>query len=112
MPRHNTLVALPCKLSPGAFSGERVIDIELANGQIYTSVAPRHFCWNASGKLVGEREPSTEVDGMVAARVIDELDENQFAVEIPDGEVIAVDRGLVRDRPTPITPPSRSISST
>ncbi len=48
---------------------------------------------------------------MVAARVTDEIDENQVAVEIPDGEVIAVDRGLVSDRPTPITPPSRLISS-
>jgi hypothetical protein len=112
MPAHNTLVALPCKLSPGAFSGERVIDVQLADGQIYTSVAPRHFCWNASGRLVGEKEPLAEVDGMVAARVIEDLDENQVAVEIPDGEVIAVDKGQVKSRPTPITPPSRTPSTT
>jgi hypothetical protein len=107
MPAHNTLVALPCKLSPGAFSGERVIDVKLADGQVYTSVAPRHFCWGASRRLVGEREPSTEVDGMVAARVIEELDGHQVAVEIPDGEIIAVDQAEVQPRPTPIAPPSR-----
>jgi hypothetical protein len=108
MPTHNTLVALPCKLSAGAFSGERVIDVKLADGRGYTSVASRHFCWDDSGRLVGEGEPSTEVDGMVAARVLEELDEDQVAVEIPDGDFIAVDRAEVQPRATPIAPPSRT----
>jgi hypothetical protein len=106
MSTSKTLVALPCKLSPGALSGERVIEVELANGQTYTSLVPRFFCWNAAGQLVTEDEPSTEVDGMVAARVAYEIDDGQVAVEIPDGKVIAVDRGQVKSRPTPITPPS------
>jgi hypothetical protein len=100
-----TLVALPCKLSPGAVSGERGIEVELANGQAYETFVPRFFCWNAAGQLVGEHEPSTEVDGIVAARVAYEIDDDQVAVEIPDGKVIAVDRGQVRPRPTPIKPP-------
>ncbi len=106
-----TLIAIPCKLSPGAFSGERVIEVRLADGQIYTSLVPRDFCWNAEGKLVGEDEPTTEVDGMVAGRMVDELPDDQVAVEIPDGEVIAVDRSEVKLRPTPILPPSRTRST-
>jgi hypothetical protein len=101
-----TLVAIPCGLSPGAVSGERVIEVELADGQTYTSLVPRYFCWNAAGRLVDENEPSAEVDGMVAARLVDELDDNQVAVEIPDGKAIAVDRSQIRPRPTPIKPPS------
>lgn len=100
------LIALPCKLSPGIVSGERIFEVKLANGQTYTGVAPRHFCWNAQGQLVGEKEPSGEVEGMVAARVIEELDDNQVAVEVPDGEVIAVDKDQARPRPTPVRPPS------
>jgi hypothetical protein len=106
-----TLVALPCKLSPGAVSGERVIEVELANGHAYDSFVPRYFCWNAAGQLVDEYEPSTEVDGMVAARVAYEIDDDQVAVEIPDGKVIAVDRDRVRPRPTPIKPPSHRPST-
>ena len=112
MPRRDILVALPCRLSPGMFSGERIIEVKLANGDTYTGLAPRHFCWNASGRLVSESEPTTEVDGMVAARRIEDLDEDQVAVEIPDGAVIAVDENHVQSRPTPIIPPSPASSAT
>lgn len=106
MPTDRTLVALPCKLFPGAFSGERLFEIKLANGDSYSSLAPRHFCWNAAGRLVQETEPTAETDGMIAARVVAELDDGQVQVEVPDAEVIAVDRSQVRPRPTPIVPPS------
>jgi hypothetical protein len=101
-----TFVALPCKLSPGSLSGERVFEVRLANGEPYISLAPRYFCWNEAGQLVGKDEPDAEVDGMVAARVVEELDDGQVAVEVPDGKVIAVRQSQVRPRPTPITPPS------
>jgi len=101
-----SLIALPCKLSPGIFSGERVFEVRLANGETYTSVAPRFFCWNGSGVLVGETEPEREADGMVAAHLIEDLEGGQVAVEVPDGEVIAVDQAQVTRRPTPIVPPS------
>ncbi len=99
------LVALPCKLAPGGFSGERVFEVELANGEAYRGLAPRPFCWNGQGRIVGAGEPSGEVAGMVAARVVDELDDGQVIVEVPDGAVIAVDPALVKPRPTDIRPP-------
>ena len=45
---------------------------------------------------------------MVAARIVDELPDNQVAVEVPDGKVIVVDKGNTKKRPTPITPPART----
>jgi len=51
-------------------------------------------------------EPADELeDGLVAARFVDYVDGNQWIVEVPDGEVIAVDGENVTDRPTPIVPP-------
>jgi hypothetical protein len=98
------LVALPCKVSLGGFSGERIFDVILANGELYRSIAPRYFCWNSQNHLVAENEPQTQIDGMVAARVINSIGD-QIIVEVPDGEVIAVDKNNVKPRPTIIKPP-------
>ena len=64
------LVALPVRLLPSAFSGERIFEVKLADGQVYRSVAPRYFCWNSLGRLVGDDEPATSVEGLVAARLM------------------------------------------
>jgi hypothetical protein len=96
------LVALPCKLSPGGFSGERIFEVILADGQPYRSIAPRQFCWNSDNSLVEENEPQNEIGGMVAARVVDFIEGEQVIVEVPDGEIIAVDKGAVQKRPTSI----------
>jgi hypothetical protein len=103
------LVALPARLSKGIFSSERVFEVKLANGKSYISVAPRHFCWNAEGQLLGETEAEDkEIPGFIAARVVEELDDSQWAVEVPDGEVLAVKKADMRPRPTRITPPRAS----
>ena len=82
-------------------SDERVFEVELADGKLYRSVAPRQFCWNDQGRLVAENEPAAEASGMVAARVLDWTDDGQTIVEVPDGEVIAVDLGAARFAHTP-----------
>lgn len=102
------LVALKCKISPGGFSGERIFEVVLADGQEYQSLTPRQFCWNSQGNLVAADEPNIEVEGMVAARIIDYIDEDQLIVEVPDGETIAVDKSDVEKRPTNIKPPTES----
>jgi hypothetical protein len=99
------LVAVKCKLAPAMFSSERVFAITLADGKEYRGTAPRDFCWNKDGRLVGEKEPSEEADGWVAAKVIEEQDDGQVIVEVPDGAVLAVPRSPVHPRPTPIRPP-------
>ena len=107
MPRDRMLVALPCKLSPGVFSGEREFSVQLANGEWYTSFAPRQFCWNNSGQLVTTHEPPNCTDGMIAGKIVDYLADDQVFVEVPDGEVVSVDTSIIVDRPTPIVPPSQ-----
>jgi hypothetical protein len=104
------LVALKCKIAPGGFSGERIFEVTLADGESYRSLAPRQFCWNSNKQLVAENEPSLEVEGMVAARVVDSVedDHNQVIVEVPDGEIIAVDTATVEQRPSSIQPPVES----
>src|SRR5262245_4799135 len=100
------LIALPCKLSRGVFSSERSFEVALANGEVYAGIAPRHFCWNAAGKLLGGDEATEdEVDGFVAARFAYEIDGTQVAVEVPDGAVLAVRPETIRQRPSPIVPP-------
>src|SRR5262249_39069135 len=103
MPR-NTLVALKCRLSKGPFSRERTFEVKLASGEDYAGAAPRHFCWNAKGALLGEGEAGSEagVEGLVAAKLVDELEGGLRAVEVPDGEVLAVRDDQVVERPTRI----------
>jgi hypothetical protein len=100
------LVAVPCRFSKGVFSSERAFEVILANGETYVGVAPRHYCWNSSGKFLSETEAQDEeVSGLLAARVVEELDGDQFAVEVPDGKVLAVRKRQIKERPTPVIPP-------
>jgi hypothetical protein len=100
------LVAVPCRFSKGFFSSERVFEVTLANGETYVGVTPRHYCWNRSNKLLGKSEAQEEeVSGLLAARVVEELDGGQVAVVVPDGKVLAVKKRQIKARPTPINPP-------
>jgi hypothetical protein len=98
------LVAIPAKVAPGMLPSERFFTVKLADGTQHRGLAPRYFVWNAKGELVGENEPTQETDGMVAARVF-ERQNGYVSVEVPDGELIAVNSADVRPRPTDITPP-------
>jgi hypothetical protein len=104
----NEFVAVRCKLSKGIFSTERAFEVALANGERYSGPAPIHFCWNAEGKPLGPREAiDTEIDGWVAARRLrQQLPGDQVAVEVPDGEPLAVRQSQVQDAWTEILPPS------
>lgn len=101
------LIAVKCRLSKGVFASERAFEIRLANAQVHSGPVPLHFCWNAQGHLLRENEAvEDEVEGFLAARIVEELDCNQVAVEVPDGEVLAVRKDQIVSRPTPIHPPS------
>jgi hypothetical protein len=104
LPRH---VAIPCKITPGVFSSERFFTVELADGTTHKGLSPLDFLWDASGKPLKNEQvaPAVEPSGFVAARVVDVLPGDQVAVEVPDGEVIAVRRDIIRERPTRIVPP-------
>jgi hypothetical protein len=103
------LVAVNCKLFSGVFPSERQFEVALADGETYRGLAPRHFCWNASGKIVEEEEVTDGADGWIAGKRIsyhEELPEGVAAIEVPDGEVLAVNEAAVRERPTKISPPN------
>src|SRR5438034_10688949 len=95
-------VAVSCTLSPGMFTSELVVAVKMADGQMHHGIVPRHFCWNQGGKLVEENEVTGEVEGWVAARTVDEVDlpGDQVAIEVPDGEVVAVWQHQIAARPT------------
>ncbi len=99
------LAAVACKLYPGVFSSERTFEVRLADGEPYHGVSPRHFCWTSEGHIVAEDEDTDDVPGKVAVKLLDDIDAQQVAVEVPDGAVLAVPRGAVSDRPTEIRPP-------
>ena len=99
------LVALSAYIEPGAFSGERLFEVVMANGEKYRSLAPRQFCWNYQEKLLREDEPTAKIEGMIAARIVDYIEGSQVLVEVPDGEIIAVDQESIKSRPTSIRPP-------
>lgn len=107
------LVALPCRLSRGMFSSERAFEVKLANGETYTGGSPRHYCWHESGlPLETDGATDREINGLIAARIVDDdLEAGQVAVEVPDGEVLAVFRDHLRPRPTPLQPsPAASLA--
>jgi hypothetical protein len=101
------LVAIPAKVAPGMLPGERYFTVKLADGTEHRGLAPRYFVWNAKGELVRENEPAQEADGMVAARVL-QRHNGYVSVEVPDGDLIAVNSTDVRHRPTEIRPPGYS----
>jgi hypothetical protein len=100
-------MAVRCQIAPGGFSGERIFIVQLADGSSYKSLAPRRFCWNGSKQIVENNEPTTTISGFVAARIIENLDDNQSLIEVPDGEIIAIDKESLVERPTPIQPIER-----
>src|SRR5947208_863600 len=99
MKRHKT-IAIRCKLMPGMFNSERVFEIKMANGENYRGVPPAHFCWDENDRLIGEESEPIEESGKIAARIIEQLDEGPLAVEVPDGEVIAINENEALERPT------------
>src|SRR5687768_1038150 len=94
--------ALQGRIAPGAFSGERVFEITLADGQTYRGVAPVHYCWDAEGHTFGPDEPAAPIPGAVACRWLETI-EGQPVVSIPDGEVVRVDQHSIVDRPRETT---------
>lgn len=98
------LVAIKARIEQSGFSGERIFEVKLANGKPYRGLAPHQFCWDSRNNQIQEFDEEDNIEGLVAARVIDVIDHDQLIVEIPNGEVIAVDKQDVTKRPTSITP--------
>lgn len=93
-------VFLNCRISLGAFSGERVFEVPQVGGPTYIGLSPLHYCYDANGNTLRASEPAPGkfVDGRVAARRIGGGDD--FArVAIPDGRAIKVRNEFISQRP-------------
>lgn len=82
---------LQCTIEMGAFNSERVFRIQLANGEVYQSLAAYLHFWNSADERISRNEPSrgNSIEGLVAARLLKQS-KDQLTVEIPDGEVVVV----------------------
>jgi hypothetical protein len=96
--------ALRCRISAGAFSGERHFRLVLADGSEHFSLAPKQHFWKADGSQLGEEEPSgaVEIDGIIAARIIQSENSGRVLVSIPDDETVIVNTVQVIKRPAEI----------
>jgi len=85
-------VAVKCQIFRGGFSGERVVSIQCADGIFRKGMAPTDYCWTVAKRPLRDDEPENgnPIDGYVAARQFDQKTHDFVAVEIPDGEVMAV----------------------
>jgi hypothetical protein len=79
-----------CLLSRGPFSGERIFDIELADGARYVGIAPRQSCLIGGRQVnLDEPRPDETVPAMLDAYFVRNGGENAVIL-IPDGERVEV----------------------
>ncbi len=86
-------VLFPCRISRGAFSGERVFEVNLQSGEMYTSVADRHYCMDNNKKILPKDSPaeSQSIDGYIQAYLLPSQGDSAY-ISVPDGEVIPVSK--------------------
>ena len=94
-------MGLRCQLFPGGFSGERVIEVQLASRKTYRGLAPLHYCWTDHGHPLKPDEPApgSSLHGIVAARLLSRQSDGLATVTVPDGEILVVSDDVIVDRP-------------
>lgn len=104
MDANKKLVAVPCRISKGMFSDERVFSIQLIGGKEYKGLTSIDFFWTKDRiPLIFADKPEI-IDGFVAGHVLKELENGQCVVEVPDGMVLAFERDQLIQRSTEIRP--------
>lgn len=93
-------VFLNCRISLGAFSGERVFEVQQVSGEMYIGLSPLHYCFHPDGNRLQPSEPmqGSPMDGKLAARRIS-VETEAARVAIPDGRAISVPLDLISNRP-------------
>lgn len=93
-------IALKGVIYPGGFSGERVVAIQLTNGESHRILAPRNLCWRSDGAPLERDEPAAGMclEGIVAALLL-RKNNKEIVVSTPDGEVLAVSPDISTQRP-------------
>src|SRR5947208_2372499 len=94
-----TLIAVSCSISKGAFSGERVFEIQTVAGEPYLGVASPIYCWDPAGKPLPPLENGGSIPGKVAARLL-VREEKKARIVVPGNDVIDVDPDIMSERPS------------
>jgi hypothetical protein len=92
-------VWVSCSISRSSFSGERILHIDLANGEKYVGAAPLHYFAQLDRSLLpaGEPAPGGSLTGLVRARQL-ENGGDRVRIALPDGETVIIPRTAVSPR--------------
>lgn len=79
---------LPCNISRGAFSGERIVEIQ-RTGFSYRGAVPVVYCYNLKLEALDELTPPNggSLDGLVRLIVVRGSQGSPAALAMPDGSV-------------------------
>ncbi len=89
-------VYIQCKISRGAFSGERFFEFSLPDGNLYQSVADLFYCMDGNKTKLSKDFPLQDqsINGYLQAYKV--LSDNDIAyISIPDGEVVPVENNKI-----------------
>lgn len=92
-------VLVACTIESGAFSGERIVQLPMAdeNPSQYSGVSPVRYCLDGLRKPLGRDQPAkaTVIEGYIEAILIAN-GSDRATVELPDGQAIRVNVSQVR----------------
>ena len=85
------IVLVACVIESGAFSGERVFRLKLADGTDYSGVTPAHYCHDKERRVLARDQPQKGqwIEGYIMAFLIANGGD-QATVELPNGEAVEV----------------------
>jgi len=83
------MMAYPCTMFPGGFSGEIGFEME-AHGGKHKGLASRRYFWKQDWSRLGKDPLTGPIRGFVAVRILGEGKRDAVLLSIPDGEVVNV----------------------
>lgn len=90
-------VYVACTIQPGAFSGERVFQVQDSAGRMFQGVAPIKFLRQKDLKPLLEKLTAPKLVGWVAGRVITRAS-GEVTVSVPLDGVVVVSEGQIQAR--------------
>jgi len=98
--KRGEMVLVACSLEAGAFSGERIFTLDLADTQSsYSGVVPAHYCFDENQQSLNQNQPAKDkpINGFVEAFLVANGGD-QATVEFPDGEALRISLSQIRFR--------------
>lgn len=92
----NSIIKVPCRISRGPFSGERIVEMNLDSFDFKAAV-PVHYCELTNGQPLSEEQPSrfSPIDGVVRV-VVTSCIADRCSIAMPDGTIQEVTTQFIR----------------